>query len=304
MLSRGKPGGTIEEILRGGKKKVAIITPAHGGFSYESLEKAARLLEEKELEVDRPLPELKPDLFFILPEQERAEQLVRAITSDEIDIIWAMRGGSGTANLLPFLPLTAPKKQKLLIGFSDLTSLHLYLNQNYGWCTMHSYVLNQLLGKNFKEEDFQAIMDYIYEKRSSFSYRLEKFNDHAEDISGELVGGNLAVLMTSLATPWQVDAKNKILFLEDIGEPGYRLYRSLMQLKHANILQHCQGIIFGDFIGKEEDLAGMNLAIENFAKSIELPCWRLKGAGHDTSNHPLLLGRMAKIENGILTCGL
>ena len=240
----------------------------------------------------------------------RANHIIDAFTNSESKAVWAIRGGYGAAKLIPFLErIEEPSKPKLLLGFSDITALHLFLENKWRWNSMHSAVVNQLLlNPNLLDE----LKPILFGKKNNVIYnQFIPLNDSAKNnqtITGTITGGNLSIVQTSLATSWQIDGKDKIIFLEEVDERGYRIDRMLNQLLQAGIFKEAKAVIFGKItLGLEGDGSNLcDIAIENFARSLNIPVLSLPIIGHDSNqNSPLPFGTICSLSLGdefIITC--
>jgi muramoyltetrapeptide carboxypeptidase len=232
----------------------------------------------------------------------RVNSIIDAFSNSDSKAIWAIRGGYGAAKLIPFLEkIDPPKTSKLLLGFSDVTALHLFLENKWKRCSMHSAVINQIImNPNFLEE----LRPILFGDVEKITYnQLVPLNSSAkinQHIKASITGGNLSIVQTSLATSWQINAKDKIIFLEDVGEQGYRIDRMLNQLLQAGVFDNAKAVIFGEItppIGIEPDLCGV--AIENFAKTLDIPVLSLPIIGHSIKhNSPLPLGSECELILG------
>lgn len=227
----------------------------------------------------------------------RVNHFIEALDSDA-DILMCYRGGYGSQQLIPYLlSLPKPAKEKILIGYSDITALHLFLHQQWGWKTVHAAVGKEL--GNMQKSPNNA--QYIGQLLSSSLEQIEiplggKLNNVEGGIKGNLIGGNLALVMVSLATSWQIDAVGKILYLEDLNEPGYKIDRMLDQLWQANILQGVKAVIFGEFIAA--NVEEVNVALQRCAERANFPVYKTEYFGHGFFNYPLINGIEAEIIEG------
>lgn len=253
---------------------------------------------------------IEKDPFSANSLEYRVKHIIDAFTNSDSKAVWAIRGGYGAAKLIPFLEeLPIPKTPKLLLGFSDITALHLFLENCWNWSSIHSAVINQAITNSKLLEEIKPI---LYGEKDSLNYNhLIPLNDLAQGsktITGKITGGNLCLVQTSLATSWEINAKDKIIFLEDVGERGYQIDRSLNHLLQAGVFNGAKAVVFGEITpGLEPD--GRNLcmvAVENFSKSIAIPVLSLPIIGHNSNcNSPLPLGTQCDITLGInpvLTC--
>lgn len=249
---------------------------------------------------------IQVDLFFAGTLAEQWEEFEQALHSDA-KVIWCLRGGYGSMRLIPLLEkMKKPKKPKLLIGFSDITALHLYLNQKWNWPTLHGRTISQLHPDWEKNQEQQDLIDLLYGRIDRVAYHhLVPLNDAAkkpQTIVSSLTGGNLRLIQTSLGTAWEASVKNKMLFIEDVSERGYSVDRMLEQLYQAKIMdENLQALLVGDFTeGYEKD--GRNLvpdAIERFAQRVNYPVLKGLPCGHaHGSNAPLPFNTKAELTLG------
>ena len=190
---------------------------------------------------------------------QRLEDLHWAFSDPEVDAVWCIRGGYGAARLLPNIDFKLIKKNpKILIGYSDITALHVAIYQKTGLITFHGpvgtsdytaftkpNVLN-ILTKPTPQYTLMSAEENI--KNESNLYKMHVIT--AGKCRGQLIGGNLSLLSSMDGTPYALrDLKGKILFMEDIDERPYRIDRMLTQLLQSHDLTQCAGIALGIFNG-------------------------------------------------------
>lgn len=291
---------------------VDIIAPASHSPSLK-LESGLQWLEAQGLVPRVPKNLIRPDAFFASSLENQFEQLKSALYSDS-KAIWCLRGGYGSMRLVPLLKkLRPPKRPKLFIGFSDITSLHLYFNQAWGWPTIHGRTISQLSPELGNSPDRKLLSKMIFGEVDELEFKnLKPLNDAAKKegvIKGKIIGGNLRILQSSLGTDWEVEAKGKILFMEDVSERGYSIDRMLEQLHQANIINKgLKALIFGDFTeGLEKDGTDLSeLAMKRFAQRVPYPVIKGLKCGHGSEyNYALPLMATSEIHLGqkvILSC--
>lgn len=115
-----------------------------------------------------------------------------------------------------------------------------------------------------------------------------------------VTGGNLCLVQASIGTSWQLKGAQKIIFLEEVNERGYRVDRMLEHLRQAGIFDNAQAIVFGDFLdGNEPDGSSLvQPVLERFAQQIKIPVIQIAGIGHGYINQPLWLGSSATLQLG------
>jgi muramoyltetrapeptide carboxypeptidase len=274
--------------------QIEIVAPA-SGTRQDKLEAGLSWMRSHGLVPQYPADMIKTDLFFAAPLAQQWEQFKAAFYS-EAKVIWCLRGGYGSMRLLPFLEtLTPPKTPKLIIGFSDITSLHIFFNQKWNWPTLHGRTVTQLDPSWERNEEHQQLIDVLFGKIQELSFsQLLPLNQAAREnrtLESRVVGGNLRLLQSSLGTPWQINPKGKILFIEDVSERGYSVDRMLEQMWQAKLLDEgLDALLIGDFSdGLEKN--GENLvpaALERFASRVSYPVLRGMPCGHAPGvNSPL-----------------
>lgn len=293
---------------------IDIIAPS-SGVSTEDLinyyEKVKKLFSRYDLTVRIPndLIDYSKNPFSSNSLDYRTNHLVDALTNGASKAIWAIRGGYGAAKLLSRLKeIDRPITNKLLLGFSDITALHLFFENKWNFSTIHAPVINQLISNENLLKELEPI---IFGREKIITYnKLSPLNEAAKEeisISATITGGNLSLVQTSLATFWEINAKDKIIFLEEVHEQGYRIDRMLNHLNQAGIFKEAKAIIFGE-ITPQKDISPdlCPYAIKSFASEMTIPVVSLPMIGHDIfNNSPLPLGTECKLtlgETPSLTC--
>jgi muramoyltetrapeptide carboxypeptidase len=181
--------------------------------------------------------------------RNRAQEINAMFRDPEIAAILCMRGGYGSLQILPYLNYQLIKENpKLFIGYSDITSVHTAVQQECGLITIHGPMASTEL---VKADPFtlRALSEMI--SGNQFSGKME--NPEGEEIgvlvpgmaTGKLVGGNLAVLCSMIGTPYEINTRGNLLFLEDIHEEPYKVDRMLTQLTLAGKLHEASGFVIG-----------------------------------------------------------
>lgn len=187
--------------------------------------------------------------YFAGDDALRAGDLNRAFADYSIQGVLCVRGGYGAHRLLPLLDLPAiAAHPKYFSGYSDVTALHIAFQQTCGFVTYHTVMPTT--------EYYQPVDDYTmdYLRRALFGALTGPLENPAGQalqtlvggrVTAPLCGGNLSLAADSLGTPWELDTRGKILFLEDIGEKTYRIDGMLTQLRNAGKFRDCAGILLG-----------------------------------------------------------
>ena len=254
-------------------------------------------------------PRIPSDLFegsgiVAAPDASRYRVLSRALRRPDSRVIWCARGGYGSQRLLPRLARRAvPDRPKLLVGFSDVTALHVFIHRHWGWPTLHAATLSDLGSGRLSQTALDELRGVIGGVTSSVSCRLEPLNAAARrvrTVTGRLVGGNLKTLQSLIGTPWGVRPAGCILVVEDTGERGYAVDRMLVQLSQAGLMRGVRALVFGQFTGgRERDgrFTGTEV-IARFAERLRIPMLRGAPYGHGDSARAVPLGLAARLELG------
>lgn len=288
--------------------KIGIISPA-GAVEKSQLENTLNLIQENGYEPvlwKYALGKFQNGYNYSGTEKERISDLNQALNDDEISAIWATRGGYGCQHLLRHLKLSKFRHNpKWYIGYSDNTVIQSYLLKN-GFASVHGQTL-KTSSFGVSAESYDLIFDIL--KGASPKYLVEEnqFNKTGK-AEGILVGGNLALIYALLGTKYSFNFKDKILFIEDIGENFYALDRMLMSLDLAGVFRKIKGLIIGGMtnMGSEADNENYEKSFDSFA--YEIINQRLKNYnfpsifgfpnGHIFENRPLIIGSNVKIEVG------
>lgn len=284
---------------------IDIIAPAGGVCDPAILEQIKTLLKSWQLTPRVSADLLGHDLLCANSDEKRFQQLQEALLNSSSNAIWCLRGGYGCTRLMSsLLKLTPPKKCKLFIGFSDITALHLFLQQKWHWQTIHGPSLNQVVSNLIDKANSDELRKIIFGELDQLAYLLKPYqqinnsSNFTDSIQAPLTGGSLTLIQASLGTRWQVETSNKILFLEDVNESAYRIDRMLQHLQQSGIFNPVKAILMGDFIFpqriNEEKL--IQSVIKRFAGEQNLPVFHCPGIGHGSKNRSLPFARPAILD--------
>lgn len=253
-------------------------------------------------------PQVPKNIFAKTPylantDQQRLKQLVGAIKNPSSKAIWCLRGGYGCARLLSDLSRETPiKRQKLFIGYSDITALHLWLSQKWGWKTVHGPVLDGIVTKKLSSMTHKKLKKVLFASDRQLELgKLKPFNEAAKKhikIQAPIYGGNLAIVNSLIGTPFSLVGSNRVLFFEDIGERGYQIDRYLVQLSQAGLFKKTKAVVFGDFVGglEPDGTSYVRHALKSFAESQKIPVFQGLKVGHGLNNWPVVQGSIALID--------
>jgi muramoyltetrapeptide carboxypeptidase len=291
LLSRRKKIMNLSEL------RIHLVAPA-SGLAPERMQALRDYVATWNITIPEPLL-TKDNYFHAGSDTQRFEQLRTAIEDESAQIIWALRGGYGCARLLERLQqLPKPKHKKIFIGFSDNTALHLFFSQHWQWRCIHGAGLAQLVDlKPYDPANFNRIAELfnpaITQQMWTALTPLNQAARHASSITGHLQGGNLTLVENSLGTFWQANTAGSILLLEEVGEKGYRIDRSLLHLTQAGLFKAVNAVVFGECSGA--DTHAIAYALQRFADENPFPVYQTKLFGHEASNYPFIYGANATL---------
>ena len=239
-------------------------------------------------------------------DEVRAAGVNRMFADKAVDAVFCLRGGYGTPRILDMIDYeTVRRNPKLFNGYSDITGLHLAFNKMCGLITMHGTMpAYEMTG------DFPAFSKESYLRAITSAEPLgEIINPGGEEIKslvsgkaqGEIVGGNLSLINATMGTPYEIDTKGKIFFIEEVGEHTYRVDRMLTQLRLAGKFRDCAGVLLGDFANCDVEYGDeYGLSLMQVFKDIIVPAgkpviYNLK-AGHCSPKITLPLGVKAMLD--------
>jgi muramoyltetrapeptide carboxypeptidase len=233
--------------------RVALVAPAS---SFPEEEVAAGVAELRRLGLEAVFDEslFDKERFVAGSVATRVRAILKAWDDPSIAALIAMRGGYGSAQLLPYLdPGVLRSSRKALIGYSDVTSiLTLYLRN--GLTAIHGPMIDRRISKGPSAYDEASFRSVVMCSEPAGEFRPGQLESlHDGQATGMLVGGTLTQLMASMGTPWAFDPpEGVVLFLEDIGERPYRIHRLLTQAAQAGLFARARAIVFGEYPGCDE----------------------------------------------------
>lgn len=186
-------------------------------------------------------------VYFSGTDEERLHDLQQMLDDEEVKAVLCARGGYGTGRIIEQLKFKKFNKHpKWIIGYSDITVLHSHLYTNYGIASLHAPMAAAFNEEGYKNEYVLSLKEALEGKKAKYQSAVHPFNRVGE-ASGELVGGNLALLAHLTGTGSDIKTKGRILFIEDVGEQLYNIDRMMHQLKRSGKLDKLAGLVFGGF---------------------------------------------------------
>nr|WP_289039461.1 LD-carboxypeptidase [uncultured Allobacillus sp.] len=280
---------------------VGVIAPASPP-NIENYQKSKAFIESLGLSIQEGKHLKNVHGYLAGTDDERLEDLHAMFADDSIKGIIFAGGGYGTARIVHRLDYELIKKNpKIFWGYSDLTYLHTAIRQETGLVTFHGPMLASDVG----EDDFHPLskkqFDQLFKPTSlvydeSFSALEVIAEGEAE---GEIVGGNLTLIASSLGGQYELDTKGKLLFIEDIDEEPYRIDGYLAQLMHAGKLDDAAGIIVGDFknaVPTRKPSLSLKAVLEDYFHSLKKPVMKGFQIGHCQPHFAIPLGTWATLS--------
>ena len=197
--------------------------------------------------------------YFAAPAKMRVREFLGALETSHSSALIATRGGYGSVYLLDEgLPAVLPA-MKPIVGFSDLTTLQIYLWQKHRWVGFYGPMLGA--GLNYgagepKGYDEASFLNALTNAGGGWAIPLQGESLQRGSAEGILLGGAMTILETTIGTPWELDTDGAILLLEDRAMKPYQIDRVLMHLKHAGKLAKLRGMVLGDFPECAAPIAG------------------------------------------------
>jgi muramoyltetrapeptide carboxypeptidase len=228
-------------------------------------------------------------------DEDRASDFMAMFEDDEVDMVMCLRGGYGAMRVLPYLRFDVIRTHpKILLGYSDITALLNNVTQRCDFVTFHGPVACSNLNH---EETLNSLLTSIMNGTAPYtvvdSNRHRTQTNFSGDIEGTLAGGNLTLITSLLGTPFEVDLKDKIVLIEDIGEEPYRIDRMLTQLLLSGRLQQAKGFIIGYFTNCEPTSPQSftwEQVIEERILSLDKPTILHASVGHQYPNLTMPIG--------------
>jgi len=264
---------------------IAVVAPASGAKA-ERIQRGCDNLTQLDFRVARPNAERKADGYFSAPLKRRLLELQRALVRPDVRGVFCTRGGYGSAELLEHLKIAQLKRPKIFCGFSDLTSLHVFLWQKLHWVTFYGPLVAGGFDAGANATggyDPDTFMYSMTGTHSGWSTPLRGETLARGAAAGVLLGGCITLLETAIGTPWELDTRGSILLLEDRGLKPYQLDRMLLHLRQAGKFDGVKGIVLGEF--PESDAPeGSTMTVRDVCKRIlgplQIPIVYGAPAGH------------------------
>lgn len=248
--------------------------------------------------------------YFAGEDEARAADVNAMFADDEVKAVFAVRGGWGCARILPHIDWEVVKANpKLLLGYSDITALHMAMVARAGFGTVHGPNAGGAWGKlswdSFRAVAFEGATP-TYANPVAKDDRLVQRAGRIRTLRGgkargRLLGGNLTIVSSLMGTPWLPDFDGAILFLEDVDEAEYRIDRMLTQLALGGVLDKVAGVAFGQCTncrasGPSLGAFTLSEVLEHHLTPLGVPVFQGLEFGHIDNQFSLPVGVMAEID--------
>ena len=290
---------------------VGIVAPASPPTDPKDVDAHCAALEKFGFK-----PKLAPNVrqrlgFLAGTDQERADDLMSMFADPDVKAIFCVRGGYGCARLLPLLDYHFIRRHpKILVGFSDITSLHCALLTRARLLSFHGPTLNTNLTSDNPNPFVEKSLWRTIMEPSPSGGLCDGYTQNTVSIltggiaTGQLVGGNLSVLVTTLGTPYEPRFKDNLLFFEDVDEDPYSFDRMLTQLLNAGALQQVTGVAVGlnqvrkdpDAVSTKEYMQTVHDVLTDRLKPLGVPVVIGLPFGHVRWNATLPVGIEARLD--------
>src|SRR5579863_797951 len=250
---------------------IAVVAPASSA-KEERIQRGCETLERLDYRVKRYAFKSNSEGYFSAPLAERRKHLQEALTHPNIRAVLCSRGGYGSTEILDGLFAARLKQPRIFCGFSDLTSVHIFLWRKLRWVTFYGPLVAGGFdaGPNatggFDPDTFMWAMTAT---NSGWTIPLEGETFNRGKAEGTVLGGCVTLIETAIGTPWELDTRGSILLLEDRGVKPYQLHRMLTHLKQAGKFVGVRGIVLGEFPDSE--------APEGSTVTVDAVCRRVLG---------------------------
>ncbi len=310
ILTNNQPIIKPSKLSKG--DKIGLIAPG-SGVNRSSFEKAVATIKRlgfkpyytKNLRVNKG--------FLAGTDQQRVDDIHHMFANKEVKGILCIRGGYGSNRLLPLIDYDLIRSNaKVFMGYSDITALLYGIFSQTGLVCFHGPVGIS----SFKEFSAEIFTKVLIKGKNTITIKRPKEWDEKTDLAynelkinsgvatGELIGGNLSVLVSLIGTPYDVDCTDKILFLEEIGEAPYKIDRMLTQLLQSGKLAKTKGIALGIFkdcdYDAEDEEYDQSISLEEVLKDrlsgLQVPVIYGLPFGHIKDNATLPFGVKAELN--------
>lgn len=277
---------------------IALASPP----CMENLEKGLQFLTTLGLQVRLGKHMKQVNGYLAGTDSERVTDFHDMVVDPDIRAIFLARGGYGTGRLANKIDYDLIRKNpKIIWGYSDMTYLHTTIRQRSNLVTFHGPMIESDLAKSNIDQQTKQMFQQLFAPMSI--YYSESISSLqvivSGEASGELIGGNLTVLTSTFGTSFEIDVKDKIVFMEDIDEEPYRIDAMLNQWKLANKFSEAAGILVGNFAlptPMKKPSLKLSEVLDNYLGDLTCPVMSGLSIGHCFPHISIPLGVQANIK--------
>lgn len=206
--------------------------------------------------------------YFSGTDEERLADFQQMLDDDSIQAILCGRGGYGLGRIIDRVSFKKFRKApKWIIGYSDITVLHAHIYSNYKISSIHGPMAGAFNEAPVPDPYTDSLQQVLTGIKPRYDCATHAF-DRAGSVAGEMVGGNLTLLAHGIGTPSDLKTKDRILFIEDIGEYIYNIDRMLYQLKRADKLSRLAGLVVGQFTNLKDTDRPFGQPVETLIRNL------------------------------------
>lgn len=287
----------IPPFLKEGDR-IEIITPA-SPVEADLVHMAAQKLRESGFRVTLGEHVFSRKGPFAGTEGERLTDIQRATDDPDVKAVLCSRGGYGMTRIVERIDFTALKKYpKWYVGYSDITSLHMWLSNVCGIASLHGEMPLNYSNPQCSPRCYETVIEALTGRPEPVSWIAQ--SEASFEVQGRVTGGNISLIYSLNGTPAQPETDGGILFIEEIGEKFYHLDRMLVGMRMAGLLKNLAALVVG---GMEEITEGehvFNQTVEevvmNVVSGYDYPVLFNFPAGHIPDNRAIYLGRNARLS--------
>jgi muramoyltetrapeptide carboxypeptidase len=224
-------------------------------------------------------------------DRKRAQNLIDIWSNPDVKAVICGTGGYGAVRILPYLDADLFRRNpKAFVGYSDITALHLWMMRRAGLRVFHGPTLDDLAPRA-DDPTLRGLLTALTSARPEAMLG----RDIARAVRpgsavGRLTGGNLSLVQQSIGTPYEIDTRDAILFLEEIHDPMSVADERLLHLRAAGLLRHVRGIVFGQLSLDRSEEDEFEDFLLDLVSDLDVPILMDFPAGHETPNLTLPLG--------------
>lgn len=276
--------------------RVGIVCPA--GALSTSIEPSIRLLESWGLRVQLGNTVKRKYYSFAGNDTERCRDLQKMLDDPELRAIFAARGGYGSVRIIDSLDFSSfLQSPKWVIGYSDITVLHVHINTLFGVPTLHGQMPSKFASAT--AASLSSLKKALFGEPVAYQY-IHSGPCRTGSTEGLLIGGNLAILASMAGSDSDPDYNGKILFLEDVGEHHYTIDRMMRMLKRAGKLTNLKGLIAGGFTALKDKPSDFGASCQEIIMEVvdefDYPVTMGFPAGHINNHKTLIFGKPISLE--------